>query len=113
MAVVLQRESTEYMYVGVSGDVPSIGAELAFLAPAVRPEEIDWETAEVVDDAGHALWSDAVASGLTGDYYVAILVGSFGVGGVELLPDDYQVWVRLTDVTERPVRIAPVALEIA
>lgn len=110
---VLQRESTEYIYIGVSGDEPSEGAELAFMPAAQRPESADWHEALTVDDQ-HSLWADAQSTGLAGDWFAAVLVGTFGdPGGLDLAPGDYQVWLRLTDTTERPVRIAPVALEIA
>lgn len=113
MAIVIERETTEYLYIGATGDVPSTGAEVAFLAAGVRPTDLDWETAVVVDSDVHALWADAVASGVTGDFYIARLVGSYNGNTVVLTQGDYQVWVRLTDDTERPVRIAPVALEVA
>lgn len=112
MTVVMQRESTEYIYTGITGDEPSVGAECAFMEAASRPLEADWNTAIVVNDQS-ALWTDATSSGVTGDYYVAILIGSFGGTGVELTAGDYQVWIRLTDSIEQPVRIAPEALEIA
>lgn len=108
----IDRDSTEYLFVGVTGDVPSVGAEVAFVAPAARPEEGDWETALLVDDVGDALWDDAQASGVSGDYYVARLVGPFGANDVVLTAGDYQVWLRLTDTTERPIRIAPAAVEV-
>lgn len=109
MATEIQRESTEYVYVGVTGSAPSVGAETAFLAAGIRPTV--WDAAIVVDSE-HALWADAQASGATGDYYVARLVGTFGGSGAQLDPDDYQQWVRLTDTVERPVLIAPVAVTI-
>lgn len=108
----IQRETTEYLYLGVTGSVPATSAEMAFLAAAVRPTTDDWETATIVDTDAHALWDDAVASGVTGDFFLARLVGDFGGNTVVLTAGDYQVWVRLTDTTERPVRIAPVALEV-
>lgn len=108
----LQVESTEYLYMGLTGDVPAVGAEVAFLAAGVRPTEPDWNDAVVVTDAD-PLWNDASASGITGAYYVAILVGGFGGTGVVLAAGDYQTWLRLTDTTEQPVRIAPTALEVA
>ncbi len=108
----IDRDSTEYLYFGVTGDVPATSAEVAFLAPAVRPTEPDWNAAILVPDSGHALWADAQASGVTGDYFVAVLVGSFGGGTVTLTQGDYQAWLRLTDTIERPVRIAPVAVEV-
>jgi hypothetical protein len=108
----IDRDSTEYLYVGVTGDVPSVSAQVAFLAPAARPTEPDWETATIVDDNLDPLWDDAVASGVTGDYFLARLVGSYGANDVVLTAGDYQCWVRLTDTTERPVRIAPAAVEV-
>jgi hypothetical protein len=112
MAVTLQRESTEYVYMGFTGTVPSVGAEVAFLAAGVRPTT-EWKAAVIVGNSSHALWADAVASGVTGDYYIARLIGSFGGNDLTLTVGDYQPWVRLTGATERPVRIAPVTVTIA
>ena len=112
MAATLQRESTEYVFVGVTGDVPSVGAEVAFLDAGIRPTT-EWDTAVVVDSSGHALWADAQASGVTGNYFVARLVGSFGGTGEVLAAGDYQCWVRLTDAVEQPVLIAPEVVTIA
>lgn len=108
----IDRDSTEYLYFGVTGDVPSVGAEVAFKAANARPESGDWETALLVETDADPLWDDAVASGVTGDYFVAILVGSFGGNTVVLTAADYQAWLRLTDTTERPIRIAPDAVEV-
>lgn len=108
----IDRDSTEYLYIGVTGEPPSVGAEVAFKAANVRPESGDWETAIVVEDSGDALWDDAVASGVSGDYFVARLVGPFNSNDVVLTAGDYQCWVRLTDTTERPIRIAPAAVEV-
>jgi hypothetical protein len=112
MAVTLQRETTEYVYFGFTGNVPSVGAETAFLAAGLRPTT-EWTAAIVVNNNSHPLWDDAVASGIAGDYYIARLIGAFGGTGVVLTPGDYQPWVRLTDTVERPVRIAPVVVTIA
>lgn len=111
MSVVLQRETTEYIYIGLTGQPPSVGAETAILNAGIRPTEPDWDTAVVVDDQ-HALYQDAVTSQVPGDYYVAQLVGPFNANSVNPGPGDYQVWVRITDSVERPVRIAPRSLEI-
>jgi hypothetical protein len=108
----IDRDSTEYLYIGVSGQVPSVGAEIAFVQPPARPTAPDWNDAVVVPNSSDPLWADAVASGVTGNYYVAILVGAFGTGGVELVPNDYQAWLRLTDTIEQPVRVAPAAVEV-
>jgi hypothetical protein len=111
MAVTLQREATEFIYSGVTGAVPSVGAEIALLAANTRPTSGDWKTAVVVNNNAHALWPDASASGLTGDYFVALLIGEFG--GNTVAPGDWQVWLRLTDTTEQPVRILPTVLTVA
>jgi hypothetical protein len=111
MSLILQRETTEYIYTGVSGDVPSSGGEIALLGAGQRPSEPDWNTAVIVDEV-HQLWADAQRSQVPGDYYVAILVGSFGGNLVDPGVGDYAIWVRLTDQVERPVRISPVSLEI-
>lgn len=111
----IQRESTEYIYFGVTGDVPSTGAEVAFLTAGSRPSGGDWETAILVNDDQHALWPDALAAGVDGDFFVAILIGTFGGGTVDLsagAPADYQAWLRLTDAVEQPVRIAPATVEV-
>jgi len=108
----IDRDSTEYLYIGVTGTVPSVGAKVAFKAPPTRPTTPDWKTAILVNNSSHALWNDAVASGVGGNYYVAILVGAFGGGTVVLTQGDYQAWLQLTDVTEQPVRIAPAAVEV-
>ncbi|MCD6056586.1 MAG: hypothetical protein K0Q89_116 [Thermomicrobiales bacterium] len=108
----IDRDSTEYLFIGVTGDVPSVGAEVAFVAPAARPLEADWDDAILVTSSGHALWDDALASGVSGDYYLARLVGPFSSNDVVLTAGDYQCWVRLTDTVERPIRVAPAAVEV-
>ena len=110
MSAVIQSESTEYLYIGVTGSVPSGAVEVAFLAPTIQPTASDWKTGIKVTSA-HALWS-SVPDGLDGDYFVAILVGSFGGGTVTLSVGVYAVWVRLTDTAEQVVRLLPNKLEI-
>jgi hypothetical protein len=108
----IQRESTEYVYLGVQGSIPS-SAELAFLDAGTRPTSGDWHSSTLVTSSGDPLWADAQASGATGDYFVALLIGAFGGIGIILTAGDYQVWLRLTGAVEQPVRIAPATLEIA
>lgn len=112
MSIIIQRESTEYIYIGVKGNAPTT-ADVAFLAAGIRPVTNDWHAASLITSNSNPLWADAVASGATGDYFVAILIGSFGGTGIVLTAADYQVWLRLTGTTEQPVRITPVALEVA
>lgn len=116
MSVVMEVESTEYIYVGVAGTVPD-SAEMAFMSAGARPTDADWHDATLVTSITDPLWNDAKNSGATGDYFLAVLIGSFvgtsGTAGVTLAADDWQVWVRLTGPTERPVRIAPTTLEIS
>ena len=112
MTLVIQRETTEYVFFGVTGTPPTVAQEVAFMDAGVRPTT-EWETALLVDDSGDPLWTDAQASGVTGDYFVAILVGSFGGNTVVLAGgESYQPWIRLTDTIEQPVRIAPEMLEV-
>jgi hypothetical protein len=109
--VQIDRDSTEYLYFGVTGTAP-LSASVAFLVPPARPTAPDWKAAIIIPDNLHALWDDAQASGVTGNYFLAILVGSFGGGTVVLTVNTYQPWVRLTDVVEQPIRIAPVTVEV-
>lgn len=108
--MAIQRESTEYLFVGISGDAPSVDQELAFLEAGMRPTEMDWETAILVE-SGHPLFDDASALA-SGDYFLAILIGDYDTNPFSLSPGDYQIWVRLTDDPEQPVRIAPATLEV-
>lgn len=112
MTVQIDRDSTEYLYCSVTGTPPSVGAEVAFLEAGIRPTT--WETAIVVPDDQHALWADAVAAlGLVVDgYYIARLVGPFNANDVVLTQGSFQQWIRLSDVDERPIRIAPEAVEV-
>lgn len=117
MSIQLDTDSTEYIYLGITGTAPSVSAEMAFLAAGTRPSSGDWNLVVIVADSSDPLWADAVASGATGSYYLAQLIGSFvgtsGIVGITLAVGDYQVWLRLTGDIERPVRIAPVTMEIA
>lgn len=108
----IDRDSTEYLYIGVTGTIPSAGAKVAFVVPPARPTAPSWKTAVIVNNSSHALWDDAQASGVDGDYYVAILVGAFGGNTTVLTNGDYQAWLQLTDAVEQPVRVAPAAVEV-
>ena len=110
--VTMQRESTEFLYVGWTGDIPDTSAEIAFLQAGQRPDAQAWETAIIVDGDQHDLWDDAQASDAQGDWYAAILIGTYGNDGIDLEPGDWQLWGRLTDTTEQPVRIAPTTVTI-
>ncbi len=113
MSITLQRETTEYVYVGIQGSTVTGDVEMAFLEAGLRPDTVDWHSSVKVEDDQSPLWEDAQTSGIDGDWFVACLVGEFGTGGKVLTPGDYQPWVRLTDDVERPVRITPVTVEIA
>lgn len=112
MPIEMERESTEYLYLGITGSLPATGVEMAFLTAGARPTSPDWNAAVLVDTDAHDLWAEALASGVTGTYFAAVLVGAYGASGVELVAGDYQVWVRVTDTTEQPVKIAPVVLTV-
>jgi hypothetical protein len=114
--VEIDRDTTEYLYTGWTGDPPATGADIAFMVPPARPTSGDWGAAIVVAGDSHPLWADAQRSGVTGDFYVAIKVGSFagtsGAGVALVAGTDYQPWGRLTDTDERPVRVLPVSVEV-
>ena len=109
----MQRETTEYIYIGINGDVPTNDVEFAFLDAGQRPSESDWHTAVKISDEEHSLWDAADSSTSRGEWFAALLIGEFGNTGLELDPGAYQVWVRFTDDIERPVRIVPTTLEVA
>lgn len=114
MATIVERESTQYLYLGVTGSQPSVGAKVAFLAAGIRPNSdgSDWYDAILVNPTGDTLSADAVRSGVTGDYYVARLVGSFGTNDLVLTAGDYTQWIQLTGATEQQVLIAPITLTV-
>lgn len=106
MALTMQRESTEHIYLGVPGTVPSMGAEIALLVAGVRPTELDWNAAVIIADDTHELWAGAQATGLAGDYWLALRVGSYAGGTFDPGVGEYQTWLRLTSELEQVVRIA-------
>lgn len=115
MSITMEAQSTEYIYTGVTGTPPTT-AEVAFVAAGVAPASGDWHAATLITAQNDPLWDDAQASGVKGDYYLAILIGSFtgtsGVTPLTLAAGDWQEWLRLTGATERPVRVAPVTVTI-
>lgn len=73
---------------GVAVNPTSNLVQFAFRAPGATPVEADWKTGE---------WE---TSG--GTYYARILLGLGGT--IELAAGVYEVWLRVTDSPERPVR---------
>ena len=94
MPLTISRLTREYIFSDLvtDDDLAGATAEATFQDPDVIPEEVDWETADLVSDNGE--WS------------VRILVGPGGT--IELTaqeyPHDFQMWIRITDNPERPVR---------
>lgn len=105
----LDRETTEYVFWGVTGDVPEGDVQVAILPPDQRPSEGDYFTAQKVN-SNHNLWGAAQKANPDFDWYTARLVGPWN-NDVVLTQGVYQVWLRFTDLTERPVR-RPGGLEI-
>lgn len=106
---ILDRETTEFVFWGVDGDIPQGDVQLSLKTADQRPEGLDWVSALKVQ-SGHALWESANLAEPDHNWYVAKLIGPWnndydpGVG-------EYQVWVRFEDAPERPVR-RPGGLEI-
>ena len=97
MPVSISRLSKEYLFfpVTTSDDLTGATAELAFMADATAlPGVSDWVNADIIGD---------VNSG----YQLRVLIGPGAP--VNLTPGDanpvsYQVWSKITDATEAPVR---------
>lgn len=91
MSEVRTIDTLEYVRVTVSEggvDITGDDVQLAFVVEGTAPVELDWEDAD---------WE------VGGPPYVAsILVGPGGV--LELTEGKYEVWVRVTDNPEIPVR---------
>jgi len=100
--LVISSASTEYVLAGV---IATIGGtvidptgdtvEMAFVAPGVTPSTGDWKTAG---------WEvNTVNQPHT--YSVKCLVGPSG-GTITLTPAAYDVWVRIHDLPETPIKKA-------
>ena len=94
--IELNRLSTEYVQVSaaftVSGspvNPTNDAVQMAFMAGGALPGTSDWHA---------AVWETAGSA-----YYVQCLVGPAN-GGVVLAPGMYEIWVRITDNPEVPVR---------
>lgn len=95
----LSSLSTEYVRVpvsafedGVEVNPSPLAVEMAFPAYGVEPAGGDWVTAE---------WEPGAACG---GWFARCLVGP--AGAVTLANGSYDVWVRVTDSPETPVRKA-------
>jgi hypothetical protein len=106
--------STEYIRVPVAAlddegalvDVTGMDVELAFVDTGVEPDdesgsedwwEADWETSELA-------WVDVGATRVQTPYKARVLIGP--AGDVDLGDGTFDVWVRITDQVEVPVRLA-------
>ena len=94
MAAVMHRLSREYVFwpVITTDDISNAAAEVAILEAGVMPQEVDWVPADIVESLG--------------TFSIRALVSGPGQGGdIELPVGDYQSWIRITDLVERPVRM--------
>lgn len=99
--VEISSLSLEYVYVpvaaraaGAAVNPTSDAVALAFVVGATSPVSGDWKT---------ATW-DTDATTTPATYRVRCLVGP--AGAVTLVPGMYQVWVKVTDSPEIPVKLA-------
>jgi hypothetical protein len=114
MHLRLSSLSTEYIRVPVASldddgelvDVTGMGVEVAFMDTGVEPdfesgaddwEPADWESSELA-------WVDVGAARVQTPYKARVLIGP--AGDVDLGDGTFDVWVRITDQVEVPVRLA-------
>jgi hypothetical protein len=93
--------SLEYVYVPVAAKVAGVAVDpsadavaLAFMVGRADPAPGDWKTAS---------W-DTDATTTPATYRARCLVGP--AGAVQLVPGVYQVWVKINDSPEVPVKLA-------
>lgn len=85
----MSRLSREYVFIDLEtpDNLSTASAEVAFMSAEAIPNTEDWHNADLVDN-----WS------------IRILVGPGSVNAVELAPGDYQIWIKIIDFPEAPVR---------
>lgn len=87
--LTMSRLSREYVFLDVTtpNDLSMATAEVAFIStPEGIPVVSDWEAADLIDNR------------------IRILVGPGHIDAIELNPGDYQVWAKIIDSPEMPVR---------
>lgn len=90
--LTMSRLSREYVFLDVTtpNDLAGATAEVAFIGtPEGIPAPADWEAATLL---------------LATTWRIRVLVGPGHLDAVELSPGDYQVWAKITDSPEMPVR---------
>ena len=90
--LTMSRLSREFVFLDVttSHDLTLSTSEVAFIAdPLAPPDPADWLPADLLNNEG---------------WVVRKLVGPGHVDSTELSAGDYQVWVRINDNPEAPVR---------
>ena len=88
----MSRLSREYVFLDVQtpNNLSSSTTEVAFMSqPQDIPTTGDWENATLLDEGG---------------WRIRILIGPGHQDSVELSPGDYQVWAKIIDYPEQPVR---------
>jgi len=98
MALVISRLTTEYLFWSVEtpNDLSTSTADVAFMASAsLFPGASDWQSAEILSPESQPV--------------IRILVGPGHIDAFDLTPstdasEDYQVWIRINDNPESPVR---------
>jgi hypothetical protein len=93
--LTISRLTREYIFTDITtpNDLTSATGEFAFMEPGEIPEELDWETGDILQEAEG--W---VARILVGDGADVTLASP------DTYPYDWQVWLRIDDNPERPVR---------
>ena len=94
--LTISRLTREYVFSDITtpNDLTSATCDFAFKAAGEIPEELDWEEGTLLQE-GVGEWVARILVGDGGDVTLAS-PGSY--------PYDWQVWLRITDSPERPVR---------
>lgn len=83
-------------YQGSVADPTTDSVYFAFLPSGTRPVDADWVDGDwEIDPSGPT-------------YYARVLVGAGGVPAVPLALGTYQVWLRILDDPEHPIRVVGV-----
>lgn len=96
--LTISRLTREYARLTIESpnDLSAATAEFAFMAAGLIPDEVDWSMGSILSlPSGADQWEARI---LVGDG------GTVTLASPTTYPYDWQVWLRITDNPERPVR---------
>ena len=95
MPLTISRLTREYIFTDIEtpDDLTGATGEVAFKSLGELPEALDWESCDLIDTAGE--WSARVLVGVD---------TSITLEPPDVNEFDWQMWLRIDDNPERPVR---------